>query len=560
MAVFRAAVVALALAGLPTAVPAQVFGCTNHDSNTLENDPVVKQAIEDAFKDSHEGQPDQHEEGGDIYDCLDADGPHLVIVRWKPGKYASINVGEPLDDPDCQLVGDFHTHAGAPFDYPNNDGYANEQPSNSDMKSNEEKGVPGFIKWGLDGIPESQGIKSYGPLEPTTPCRGEAEYDAAWSAGDPHLHTLDGYFYDFQGAGEFVLVQTRDDDLVVQTRQEPVGDRVTVNTAVAARIDGAVVEVNERNVVVNSRASPLNNFTSYETPDGGRVRAVDGTIRFEWKDGSRMSVIGTTVAVRLDESRRDNVEGLLGNFDGDRGNDLVDADSTDLRADNRLTFEETYGPFADAWRITDKTSLFTYTSGTSTKTYTRRDIPTAGYTTGQLDPDKRAAAETMCRAAGVKGGMRLANCVFDVAVTGDRRFADDAGGLEAEVQRFGAIPAESPLVAAVSTLRFDDATTLLDQGADPDSKSMRGQPLLHQATLLASVEMVRLLLDHGADPDLTDDSDSTALHIAAFWGFDDIAQLLLDKGADRRLRDDRGRTAADVASERHNDELAEILQ
>ena len=176
--VLRHTVLAFALSGLQTVAPMQVFGCTSQDSNTLENDPIVKQALDDAFKDSHEGQPDQHEEGGDIYDCLRADGPHLEIVRWPRGSYASISLGPKLDDPDCQLVGDFHTHAGAPSDYPNNDGYANEQPSNADLNSNEERGIPGFIKYGLDGIPESQGIKSYGPLEPTTPCRGEAEFDA----------------------------------------------------------------------------------------------------------------------------------------------------------------------------------------------------------------------------------------------------------------------------------------------------------------------------------------------------------------------------------------------
>ena len=123
----------------------------------------------------------------------------------------------------------------------------------------------------------------------------------AWSAGEPHLHTLDGYSYDFQGAGEFVLVRARTDDLEIQARQEAVTDRVTVNTAVGVRIDGAVVEVNEQQVVVNTRASPRGQFTSYQTPGGGEVRAVGGGIRFEWKDGSRMSFVGTTVALRLDD-------------------------------------------------------------------------------------------------------------------------------------------------------------------------------------------------------------------------------------------------------------------
>ena len=34
-----------------------------------------------------------------------------------------------------------------------------------------------------------------------------------------------------------------------------------------------------------------------------------------------------------------------------------------------------YQTFADAWRVTDQTSLFVYAPGTSTKTFTDRDWP-----------------------------------------------------------------------------------------------------------------------------------------------------------------------------------------
>ncbi|MCA9565720.1 MAG: hypothetical protein KC561_19620, partial [Myxococcales bacterium] len=67
------------------------------------------------------------------------------------------------------------------------------------------------------------------------------------SAGDPHISTLDSLHYDFQGAGEFILVESTGEssDFVVQIRQEPwtLGscDGVAVNTAVAMRVEGTVV-------------------------------------------------------------------------------------------------------------------------------------------------------------------------------------------------------------------------------------------------------------------------------------------------------------------------------
>ncbi len=81
---------------------------------------------------SQEGTPDQHEEGGWIYDCKGPDGWSIKIVKWPPGDYDSIDQGPMLDDPNCQLVGSFHTHAGAPSGHPENDGYKNELASDAD--------------------------------------------------------------------------------------------------------------------------------------------------------------------------------------------------------------------------------------------------------------------------------------------------------------------------------------------------------------------------------------------------------------------------------------------
>ena len=59
--------------------------------------------------------------------------------------------------------------------------------------------------------------------------------------GDPHLVTLNGFHYDFQGAGEFTLVRSDDGRLDVQVRQQPqlaLSNQVSFDTAVAMLVAG----------------------------------------------------------------------------------------------------------------------------------------------------------------------------------------------------------------------------------------------------------------------------------------------------------------------------------
>jgi hypothetical protein len=92
-----------------------------------------------------------------------------------------------------------------------------------------------------------------------------------------------------------------------------------------------------------------------------------------------------------------------------------------------------YRTFADAWRVTDRTSLFAYSPTTSTKTFTDRNWPAEKPPCTSLgrqfpqpaNPIKKNIpidkAEQICKA--VTDDDLHANCVFDVATTGDEEFA-----------------------------------------------------------------------------------------------------------------------------------------
>lgn len=51
----------------------------------------------------------------------------------------------------------------------------------------------------------------------------------ALTVGDPHLTTLDGYTYTFNGIGEFVYLKTNDDSFQSQIRFEQFRDKNGIN-------------------------------------------------------------------------------------------------------------------------------------------------------------------------------------------------------------------------------------------------------------------------------------------------------------------------------------------
>ena len=100
-------------------------------------------------------------------------------------------------------------------------------------------------------------------------------------------------------------------------------------------------------------------------------------------------------------------------------------DGTQLPAttDRHQAYVMLYGQFADAWRVTDATTLFDYDSGKSTASYTIKPYPTETkvLTLADLSPAQLAAGQAACSA--ITDSRLRDQCVFDVGVTGDAGFA-----------------------------------------------------------------------------------------------------------------------------------------
>jgi outer membrane lipoprotein SlyB len=245
--------------------------------------------------------------------------------------------------------------------------------------------------------------------------------------GDPHLTTHDGFAFDFMGHGEFTAVQSTTDKMLIQVRQEPPNStekRATINTGIAIRFDKDVVNVfsNPFKLLINGETQN-DAFTS--------KRLSDGTLLT--KNSEEISFFSTTndeVIVRyknridyliyLNQNRKGNLKGLLGNFDGNRNNDLTLADGK-LQTDK--TFKGLYPTYADAWRIKQAESIFTYESGKNSLSFTDTKFPYQEFT---FSLTALQQAESRCRQAGINREPYLSGCIYDVSLTGDISYAESA--------------------------------------------------------------------------------------------------------------------------------------
>ncbi|WP_297767968.1 VWD domain-containing protein, partial [uncultured Roseovarius sp.] len=263
----------------------------------------------------------------------------------------------------------------------------------------------------------------------------------AWVSGDPHLRTLDGANYDFQAAGEFVLLRSTDDQgFELQSRMVPVGENVSVNQAIATSVDGSPVMIDSADAQplhVDGNAVALDDGDALDVGNGRIFRQGDSyTIVYpgadgEVGDGDSQVVVRVRdgrldIDVRLNSELRGALEGLLGDGDGNPDNDIARADGTVLA--QPLVFEELYGGFRDDWRVTNfGDSLFSYDSGESPDGFYQADFPGEIVSLDTLDPDVLASARQAALDAGLQEDSEsFENAVLDFALTNDSGFIASA--------------------------------------------------------------------------------------------------------------------------------------
>lgn len=280
------------------------------------------------------------------------------------------------------------------------------------------------------------------------PCKGLDGQSCANSDGDPHLVTFDRYRYDFQAVGEFVASKSVSGDLEIQTRQSayPGSRLVSVNTAVAAKVgqqrlgfyldaagtivvhrDGQVVDLPRGDTVLTGGGILTREQAVGLAADSYTLRWPDGSVA--WLDP--IGAYGIRLFAALATARRDQVSGLLGDFDGDRTNDLTGRDGAVVPVQGGPPFDRVYRGFGDSWRVSGPDSLFDYAAGQSTETFTDRTFPDEEATLDTLSAQARAGALLACVMAQVTDQEILDGCTLDVALTGQPAFALNAADTQA---------------------------------------------------------------------------------------------------------------------------------
>lgn len=118
----------------------------------------------------------------------------------------------------------------------------------------------------------------------------------------------------------------------------------------------------------------------------------------------------------------------------------------------------------------------------------------------------------------------------------------------------------TPLMIAALTNDRQSVKILLNMGADPDQKKLRGLTALMLASNQENgLGIVKKLLAHDSDPNLANANGQTALMLAANKGYGDIVDALLSGGARYDQVDLKNRTALFYASRGDHLEVVEKL-
>ncbi|XP_061590171.1 sushi domain-containing protein 2-like [Cololabis saira] len=239
--------------------------------------------------------------------------------------------------------------------------------------------IPGASHWIYDVLSFyycclwSDNCHYYFKHRPSSDCRRYQSPNSAVVFGDPHFVTFDGVSYSFNGKGEYTLVTSDKDDLIIQARTEPVNGttiKATKLSAVAMKeASSDILEV--RLVSGDGGLEVLHNqktlsFAEQSWMDLQGVFVFSPTstnVTVMFPSGAGVEVRAReetmTATVLLPEEFKNSTLGLLGKMNGDASDDLIHSNGQLVR---KISNPEELFNFGASWAVDNTSALFTYDS------------------------------------------------------------------------------------------------------------------------------------------------------------------------------------------------------
>ncbi|XP_052775111.1 uncharacterized protein LOC128213450 [Mya arenaria] len=278
----------------------------------------------------------------------------------------------------------------------------------------------------------------YYELHPVGDCYRESWFNFGFFWGDPHIRTLDGKTFIFNGLGEYVLLMIRtnktDVDLQARTKRAVKADgslsQATIFTAFAAKDNFGArfhVELNttDDGLVLYGNGADLTerfgteksfsffptggNISMYRENDTLKIAFIESDVSFEITFGVGMLSLNAIVGKQY----KGKTLGLLGNFDDKPDNDFVTPDNVVLAPN---ISESSIFQYGQSWEVTNTNSAFIYKDNEDHQTYQNNSFTPKFLS--DADPEIVQNAIETC-------GEENIACTFDLVFTEDKSVAEN---------------------------------------------------------------------------------------------------------------------------------------